>query len=275
MSERRPLAWREAAIDGALLGAFMVSAGAFGTLLYAPASPVAAWPTLARDLAMGIAMALTAAAIFYSRAGQRSGAHLNPAVTLAFLRLGKIAPGDAAAYWIAQPLGGVLGVLAVRAALGDAFVAPPVNSVATLPGRWGEGAAFAAEVAMTFALFSVVLVLSNDRRRMRWTGAAAATLVGLFVAFEAPVSGMSLNPARTFASALPSGLWSGFWLYLAAPAAGMLAAAELFARRRGFAAVLCAKVHHTDRHDCIFRCGFCRHSGKSGDIQAADPRSGA
>jgi aquaporin Z len=261
--------WREAAIDGLLLGAFMVSAGAFGTLLYSPASPFAAGPPLARDLGMGLAMGLTAAAIFYSRAGQRSGAHLNPAVTLAFLRLGKIAPRDAVAYWVAQPVGGALGVVAVGALLGESFTAPPVASVATLPGRWGAGAAFAAELVMTFALFSVVLALSNDRRRMRWTGAAAATLVGLFVAFEYPVSGMSLNPARTFASALPAGRWTGFWIYLMAPALGMLAAAELFVRRRGLAAVLCAKLHHTERHECIFRCGFCRHAGGAPGIEGA------
>lgn len=275
MSAGRPLPWREAALDGLLLGSFMVSAGLFGTLLYAPSSPLAAWSGTARDLAMGLAMGLTAAAIFYSRAGQRSGAHLNPAVTLAFVRLGKVAPRDAALYWIAQPLGGVAGVAAVRAALGDAFTAAPVRSVATLPGRWGAGAAFAAELAMTFVLFSVVLVLSNDRRRMRWTGAAAATLVALFVAFEAPVSGMSLNPARSFASAFPAGPWDDFWIYLVAPAVGMLAAAELFVRRHGVASVLCAKLHHTDRHDCVFRCGFCRHSARDSGIQAANPETGA
>jgi len=267
-----PIHWREAAIDGALLGLFMVSAGVFGTLLYAPGSPATrALPGGARDLLMGLAMGLTALAIFYSRLGQRSGAHLNPAVTLAFLRLGKVEPRDAAAYLVAQPLGGLLGVLLVRAAFGAAFTAPPVRSVVTVPGRWGLGAAFAAELGMTFVLFSVVLRLANDRRLMRWTGAAAAALVGLFIALEAPVSGMSLNPARTLASAWPAGVWTGFPIYLVAPTLGMLAAAELFRRQRGLAAVLCAKLHHTDRHDCIFRCGFCRHRGADPGIEAANP----
>jgi len=271
---RSPVHWREAAIDGGLLGLFMVSAGGFGTLLYSPRSPIeqvaAAWPAGGRDLAMGLAMGLTALAIFYSRLGQRSGAHLNPAVTLAFLRLGKIEPRDAAAYLVAQPLGGLLGVLAVRALLGDAFTSEPVRSVVTVPGRWGAAPAFLAELGMTFVLFTVVLRLSNDPRRMRWTGAAAATLVGLFIAFEAPVSGMSLNPARSLASAWPAGVWSGFGIYLVAPVVGMLAAAELYRARFGLTAVLCAKLHHTERHPCIFRCGFCRHRDSGSGIEAGN-----
>jgi aquaporin Z len=272
------LHWREAAIDGLLLGLFMVSAGCFGTLLFAadsPAPALAGLPTAARAALMGLAMGGTAAALIYSPLGQRSGAHMNPAITLAFLRLGKIERRDAVAYWIAQPIGGVLGVAAVTALLGDRFTAPPVSSVVTVPGRWGAGAAVAAEAAMAFVLFTVVLVLSNQERLQRWTGLAAAALVALYVAVEAPISGMSLNPARSFASALPSGIWTGFWIYLAAPVAGILAAAELYRRRRGLGAVVCAKLHHTDRHDCIFRCGWCRHSAPASGIEAAgvDPRT--
>jgi len=230
---------------------------------------VAAVAPLGRDLMMGLAMGLTLLAIVHSPLGQRSGAHLNPAVTLAFLRLGRIEPRDAAAYAVAQPVGGLLGVWAVRAALGEAFVAAPVGAVATVPGRWGEAAAFGAEAAMTFLLFGTVLLFSNRERLMRWTGVAAASLLSLYVAFEAPVSGASLNPARTLASALPAGRWDGFWIYLTAPVVGMLSAAELYRRAPGVAAVLCAKLDHTGRHDCHFRCGFCRHRDGSPRIQGA------
>jgi aquaporin Z len=127
---------------------------------------------------------------------------------------------------------------------------------------------------MTFVLFSVVLLISNHERWRRFTGVAAASLVALYITFEAPVSGMSLNPARSFASALPSGIWTGFWVYLVAPVVGILAAAELFLRRRGLGAVVCAKLHHTDRHDCIFRCGWCRHSTAATGIQAPDRTAG-
>jgi aquaporin Z len=263
--------WREAAIDGLLLGIFMISAGLFGTLLFAPLSPAA--PLLAalsastRAVLMGLAMGATALALIQSPLGQRSGAHMNPAITFAYLRLGKMERRDAVAYWIAQPIGGVLGVVAVTLAWGEPFTAVPVRSVATVPGPWGWAAAFAAEALMAFVLFSVVLILSNHVRWRRFTGLAAAALVAAYIAVEAPVSGMSLNPARSFASALPSGIWTGFWIYLAAPTLGILAATELYTQRRGVGAVVCAKLHHTDRHDCIFRCGWCRHSTATPSIE--------
>ncbi len=262
------LHWREAAIDGLLLGLFMLSAGLFGSLLFAPASPaVAALSELARGVLMGLAMGATSVALIYSRLGQRSGAHMNPALTLTFLRLGKIEPRDAALYMIAQPLGGLAGVIAVALLVGESFSAPPVLAVATVPGHGGLGAAFAAELVMAFVLMSAVLQLGNRERWRRFTGLAAGALVALFIVVAAPISGMSLNPARSFASALPSGVWTGFWIYLVAPLAGMLAAAELYVRRRGLAAVLCAKLHHTERHDCLFRCGFCRHRAEGAGIE--------
>ena len=263
--------WREALIEGLLLGLFMVSAGLFATLLYAPDSPaapaLAGLPPRARDLAMGLAMGTTAVALIYSRLGQRSGAHMNWATTLTFLRLGKMAPWDAFWYAVSQPVGGALGVLAVAGLCGRAFTAPPVASVTTVPGPAGTGAAFLAEAAMSFGLMTVVLQLSNRERWRRVTGLAAGVLVLLYIAFEAPISGMSINPARSLASAIPSGIWKGFWIYLTAPILGMLLAAELYVRTRGMRAVLCAKLHHTDRHDCIFRCGWCRHPAAAPSIE--------
>ena len=244
------------------LGLFMVSAGVFGTLIEAPASPLRAAiadPDLRRGL-MGLAMGLTAVALIYSPWGTRSGAHLNPAVTLTFLRLGKIAPADAALYVFSQLAGGVLGVLLVRAALGSSFGEPPVRMVVTVPGAAGSAAAFVAEVAISFLLMAVVLVVSNHPRKMRWTGVAAGTLVALYITFEAPISGMSMNPARTLASAAPSGVWTAIWVYLTAPLVGMLLAAEVYGR---VARVHCAKLHHTHTAPCIFRCGYADPSKPS------------
>src|SRR5689334_13092656 len=107
--------WPEYLIEGWALGTFMISAGVVATLLDYPGSPVhraIADPTLRRVLG-GIAMGLTAIALIYSPWGQRSGAHMNPAVTLTFLRLGKIHRGDAFAFVLAQFIGGTLGVLLV------------------------------------------------------------------------------------------------------------------------------------------------------------------
>ncbi|MGH7704000.1 MAG: aquaporin, partial [Gemmatimonadales bacterium] len=95
------------------LGLFMISACAFGVLLFHPASPVIAWlpDPLPRRGLMGLAMGLTAVVNIYSPWGRRSGSHLNPAVTLAFWRLGKVDPRDLGGYVAAQFAGGVLGTL--------------------------------------------------------------------------------------------------------------------------------------------------------------------
>src|SRR3989304_987347 len=83
---------------------------------------------------------------------------------------------------------------------------------------------------MSFLLMTVVLAASNTPRLARRTGLFAGVLVAAYITVEAPLSGMSLNPARTFASALPASVWTAFWVYLAAPPLGMLLAAELYAR---------------------------------------------
>jgi aquaporin Z len=259
----RGLHWREWLIEAAGLGIFMVSAGLFGTLLFSPRSPLAQAieAPLSRRALMGLAMAATAAVLVYSPWGRRSGAHFNPATTWTFFRLGKVEPVDAIAYPVAQLVGGLAGVLLVAGLVGAPFTDPPVGFVATRPGRFGEGVAFAAEVAIAALLMLVVLFVSNRPRIARYTGLAAATLVFLYITFEDPLSGMSLNPARSLASIVPSGDVTGLWIYLTAPFVGMLAAAEIYRRLPGHRPVFCAKLHHDDASACPFRCGYCRHAG--------------
>jgi aquaporin Z len=248
--------WPEYLMEAAGLGLFMLSACLFAALLYHPASPAAvavSRPLLGRAL-MGLAMGLTAVALIYSPWGQRSGAHLNPAVTVAFLRLGRVAGWDAGFYVIAQAVGGVLGVL-VAATLTRGLVShPAVNFAVTVPGPWGAGPAFLAEAAISAGLMLVVLTVSNAPRWSRFTGLAAGCLVAAYITLEAPVSGMSMNPARTLASALPADLWTALWVYLTAPLLGMLLAAEI--HRRSRRPVRCAKLHHDNPRRCIFRCGY-------------------
>ena len=250
--------WPEYLIEAWALGTFMLSAGLFATLLGAPASPIARalpHPFLGMAL-MGLAMGATAIAIVHSPWGRQSGAHMNPAVTFAFLRLGKVARWDAAFYVAAQVLGGTAGVLAARAIAGRAFAEPPVRFAVTVPGPAGTLPAFAAELGISFLLMSTILWTSNHPRLARFTGRIAGALVALYITFESPISGMSMNPARTVASALPSGVWTAAWVYFVAPVAAMLLASEVYLRARGAASVHCAKLDHRGDRRCIFRCGY-------------------
>lgn len=250
--------WPEYFMEAAGLGLFMISAAVVTTVLEYPDSPLHATVSdpMLRRMMIGICMGLTAIGLIYSPWGQRSGAHLNPAVTLTFFRLGKIHGVDACCYVLAQCMGGVLGLAVAAGLIGMAIEHPAVNYVATVPGIAGATVAFVAEIAMSFGLMLVVLVLSNHTMLNAWTGLVAGCLVAFYISVEAPLSGMSMNPARSFASALPAHLWTGFWVYLTAPLFGMLLASECYLRFRGAHRVLCAKLHHDNNRRCIFRCGY-------------------
>jgi aquaporin Z len=251
--------WPEYLIEAVCLGVFMVSASVFGVWLFHPSSPAthvfAGHPVLQRAV-MGLAMGGTAIGLIFSPWGQRSGAHLNPAVTLTFFRLGKVAPWDATFYVVAQFLGGIAGMILAAAILRTSLADPAVNYVVTLPGPRGAGLAFLAEAVITFILMIGILKISNTAAIARYTGLFAGALVALYITFEAPLSGMSLNPARTFGSALIGHIWNSLWIYFVAPLFGMLLAAEVYRRRAGLQRVYCAKLHHHNRQRCIFRCDF-------------------
>src|SRR5262245_57373497 len=238
--------WPEYLMEAAELGLFMISACAFTVLLFHPASPIASLVPagVLRRMLMGVAMGSTAIAIIFSPLGKRSGAHFNPSVTLTYFRLGKVKPWDTAFYIVAQFIGGVAGVGVAYLLLGRAVAAPSVNYAATLPGPRGALIAFAAEVGISFVLMSVVLRVSNTKKLARWTGLFAGALVATYITFESPISGMSMNPARTFGSAFGAQVWMSLWIYFTAPPLGMLAAAELFTRGKTRRTAACAKFHH-------------------------------
>jgi aquaporin Z len=239
--------WPEYLIESWALGTFMVSACTFGVLLAPLPQP------LGRILG-GIAMGLTAVGIICSPWGKRSGAHMNPALTLTFWSLGRIAGWDATLYVLAQFLGGAAGVLVSSWVLGPAL--DRVQFVATVPGPSGAWLAFAAEFAISFLLVAIVLNISNSRRFTRFTPIVAGCLVATYISIESPISGMSMNPARTLGSAVNAGVWTAIWIYFLAPPLAMIAAGQFYRRTRGAHRVLCAKLHHHNGERCIFRCNY-------------------
>lgn len=242
------------------LGLFMLSASGFATLLEHPDSPARAAlgsQDLRRTL-MGLAMGGTALALIHSPWGRRSGAHMNPAVTLSFWFLRKVETVDAVFYVLSQIAGGVVGMFAAWMLVGGALADPSVRWVVTVPGPGGVFPAFVAEATISFLLMTSVLVVSNNPRTAPFTGWVAAFLVASFITFEAPLSGMSMNPARTLASAVAAGEGTALWVYLAAPSAAMLAASAIY--RAAIVPlgrkVYCAKLHHDSTSPCPFRCGY-------------------
>jgi aquaporin Z len=259
--------WPEYVIEAWCLGTFMLSACAFAALLGYPNSPLASSirsPFQSR-LLMGCAMGLTAFSLIYSPWGKRSGAHMNPAVTFTFWRLGKVASSDAVAYVLAQFAGAILGVLTAWILFGAWVADFAVNFAVTIPGTAGVAAAFVAELLLSFILMSVILTVSNSGPLAKYTGLFAAGLVALFILAEAPISGMSMNPARTYGSAVFARLWTDIWIYFLAPPIGMLLASEAYVRLRGAGSVLCAKLHHHNSQRCIFRCGYAGRAATPAD----------
>lgn len=245
-------------MEAAELGLFMISACAFTVLLYHPASPAAQsiQDHAIRRVIMGVAMGSTAIAIIFSPLGKRSGGHFNPAVTLTFLRLGKIRAWDAGFYALFQFIGGVTGVALASLLMGNLVAHKSVMYAATVPGPGGPLRAFVAELVITFILMTVILTVSNTKKLARWTGLFAGALVATYISIESPISGMSMNPARTFSSASVGNIWASLWIYFTAPPIGMLLAAEAYKRLGPNRGVTCAKLHHHNNKRCIFSCNF-------------------
>jgi len=103
---------------------------------------------------------------------------------------------------------------------------------------------------------TTVLFASNRETLARYTPYLVGALYATFITFETPISGMSMNPARTFGSALRAGYWQALWIYFVAPTLGMLGAAEAFLWARGDVARYCAKLYHANNKRCTFHQGY-------------------
>lgn len=249
--------WPEYLIEIALLAVFMVSVGVLVTVFEAPRSLLYSLipNTTLRIVLLATSVSTVLGLLIQSPWGKRSGAHMNPAITIAFLRLEKIHPWDALFYVLAQAMGGTLGIALVAWAMGSPFTDPPVQYAVTVPGPAGEIVAFMAETLISFLLMATILICVSSPRLMRFTALAIGVLVDVLIIIEAPLSGTSMNPARTLASAVPGMMWQHIWVYLAGPPLGMFVAAQLHKHSLKNAEYGCAKLLHPPNVRCI-HCGY-------------------
>jgi aquaporin Z len=260
--------------EGLELAIFMISACFCTVWLFHPAYPARELvPSSAlRRLIMGLAMGATAVLIIHSPMGKRSGAHFNPAITATYLRLGKVDKWDAMFYVLFQFMGGVFGVAISAVCLGSQLAVPQVDFAVTIPGIYGPTGAFFAELFMAALLMGVVLWFSNRPSIAVYTSYLVGILIMLYILIFAPISGFSINPARTVGSAVFANVWRSLWLYFVAPLLGMLMAAELYVRLYGPEKILCAKLHPDPAYPCPFLCRFPKHwhpHGNSTNRQAS------
>ncbi len=170
---------------------------------------------------VGLTFGLVVAAMIYAT-GHLSGAHLNPAVTLGFVLARHFPLRRLAGDWFAQLVGATAAAACLRLLLGDV-----VHLGATLPaGRGGAWQSFGLEVLLTFFLMFVIMAVATDTRAV---GQAAALAIGATVGLEAlfagPISGASMNAARSLGPALVAGIWTAQWVYITAPWVGAAVAA--------------------------------------------------
>jgi aquaporin Z len=222
--------WLKYLTEAAALATFMISACLIVVLIEYPGSPLyAKIPNdTIRLYIIGAELGLTAYFLVASPWGKRSGPHMNPAFTLSFFLLGEIGLWDAMFYVIFQFIGGAGGVALSAALIGAPIHHPSVGYVITVPGQSGAMIAFIAEFIMSATLIVLVLIFSNSKRLQPWIPLLVGVLIGAYIAFEAPLSGMSINPARTFASAIVANQWSSIWVYFTAPVLGMVLASQTF-----------------------------------------------
>ena len=230
--------WPEYLMEAGEVGLYLFLTCVFASLLLYPASPIRRFVNTTIELRalMGLAVGATVLAIVISPWGKQSGGHFNPALTLAFYRLSKMSLADAVLYIVAQFAGAIAGMCVARYVLPETFRHRAIRYAVTAPGARGSAVAFIGELA-------------------RYTPYFVGLLYAIFITMEAPLSGMSMNPARSFGPALHVSYWHAIWLYFTAPTLGMLIAAEIFLRARGGVPPFCAKLHHDNNKRCLFRHG--------------------
>ena len=232
--------------------AFQLFVG-FGVVavLEAPDSPMPALlPAWSRLVLIGVAFGVLAAAVALSPVGRRSGAHLNPAVTLGFFLRKHTPVRDLAGYAVAQVAGAIAAAYAFSAAWQR--WANGVHGARTAPEHglplWGV---VAIEAALTFGLLSVVFAMLSSERTARWTPAVVTGALAGLIWAGAAHTGASMNPARTLGPDLATNTFPALWTYFAGPCAGAMLAAALFSLPGRTHQTLTAKLFHDPQYPSV------------------------
>jgi aquaporin Z len=268
--------WRIYAYEAAGLGGFLLVVGIVDALVFAPQSPLdtIVTPEALKRLVVGIVAGLYFIGLVYSPWGKESGAHINPSITLAFLRLGKIRVFDAGFYIGAQFVGAVIGAYLFAVVMGSWASSPEVNFIVTAPGKWGWWPAFIAEIGITFSMFLIVLETTSRERFRPYTGILCGIWLAILILIESPISGTSLNPARSTGSDVVAIEWNNLLLYFIAPPLGAQLAVVAYALSGRTKHVPCAKLsHHALDHPgtkrCIMKNCHHREAAARADVAAA------
>jgi len=244
--------WPEYAIEAGFLAVFLLCGGLATAWASLGAEAFPSDPAIRRGLA-GLATGLVLIAMIYSPWGRRSGAHLNPAITLAYWRLGKVGRWDGLFYLLSQVGGSLVAIyLLRRGALLPANLPRSLLAASTAPSNEWSAALTAFVLSATAML--LILFTSNHVSWFRWTGLLYGLLVMLVVACAAPLAGFGMNVARLFAVDISGNAGIVQWLNLLPPLLGMPAAVEAYRLFTGRRQVLCAKLAHNTHGRCIFRC---------------------
>ena len=241
--------WPEYAIEGGFLFAFVLAAGVVSAWLQVGG----AGDTVLRRVLSGLVLGGLLVAMIYSPWGRRSGSHMNPAITLAYLRLGKVGRWDGVFYIAAQVAGGFAAVLLLRSGALLPPATPPASLAATI-GPSNVWLAFATQFVLSTVAMLLILFTSNHASFFRWTGLVYGLLVMLVVACVSPLAGFGMNAARLLAVDASSDLGLLRWLNLLPPLLGMQLAIVVYRLFTGRSQVLCAKLAHNTHGRCIFRC---------------------
>lgn len=222
-----------------------------------------------RLLITGLLFAGSGSLVAISPFGKLSGAHINPSVSLAFWAHGKMHTRDLVGYIVGQLLGAVFGAFLLVLVWGR--YAASVHDGVTAPGAgYPLWLVFLAEMGLTFLLVFLIFVFVSSHRLMRWTPLMNWFLVATMVWQEAPISGTSLNPARSLGPDVLAWFWNDQWLYCIAPPLGALLAVVFFRIvTAGVRDIKTAKLFHVPHYRSIFKNVSAPHLPADGKLKKA------